>query len=746
MLAAVRRMVSTEAPNSFSFPAPNGFEVISVEQTPPSTVAPVRVAHPDPTFLVTLAPQRATKRGWYRLTLGFPPEGTVDVIVQLCFSDGEEFWRRLPARERNHFVLSIRCNSSPATIKLIVSGSGYLLRPNCIEFRPVSLLSGISGTLTRIPSVFRQHGLSAIGTIVRAGVRFTEPRSLVLVGGPAIASQEVPYDRWLRVFDEAPTQDRRRHRERMLTLTQRPLFSVLLAMDDCAVSALDGVARSLAEQIYPNWELVIAVPQTLVVAVTTHLVQLLPHNRVVVTANSADGAATHNHLVGMAAGDFLLDVPVEAIFRPNALLEVALTLEAYPEAGLIYSDEDQVDANNQRQNPIFKPAWSPDLFDVIDYFGHLTVMSRKAVTAVGGWKSELGTASDYDLRARIVDHIEPAKIVHLAKILVHINSVKSAAEPRQHQPFEQAIRNHCERRHVSADIIWPETAPYPRLKYRIPEPPPLVSLLIPTRDRANILETCVRSILTHTTYRPYEILIIDNDSQDAATHRLFEELRLESAVRIISSPGPFNFSALNNVAAREATGSIIGLLNNDLEVIDGGWLDEMVALASRPEVGCVGCKLLYPDGHIQHAGICLGIGGVAGHGHRHALENSLGYMHRLRMLQNVSAVTAACLLIRKEVFFQVGGLDDKELTVAYNDVDLCLKVMAAGYRNLCTPFAELIHHESISRGGDYVPAKARRFFRESNVVRRRWGAALFADPYYSPHLTCDGEDFSVRDW
>jgi O-antigen biosynthesis protein len=739
-------MVPIKAFNSFSFPAPDGFEVINVEQIPRSTIAPVRVVHPDPMFLVTLAPRRATKRGWHRLTIRFPPDGTVDVIAQLCFSDGEEFWRRLPARERNHFVLSIRCNSSPATIKLIVSGSGYLLRPSCIEFRPVRLLSGISGTLARIPSVFRQHGLSAIGTIVRAGVRFTEPRSLVLVGGPVTTSQEVPYDRWIRVFDEAPTRDRQRHLERRLTLTHRPLFSVLLTMDDCTVSTIDGLARSLAEQIYPNWELVIAVPQTLVVPLTTHLVQLLPHNRVVVTANAADDAATRNHLAGMAAGDFLLDVPIEAILRSNALLEVALTLEAYPEAGLIYSDEDQIGAHNQRQNPIFKPAWSPDLFDVIDYFGHLTVMSRKAVTAVGGWKSELGTACEYDLRARIVDHFEPAKIVHLAKILVHINSEKAAAEPKQHQPIEQAIRNHCERRHVRADIIWPETAPYPRLKYRIPDPPPLVSLLIPTRDRANILETCVRSVLTHTTYQPYEIVIIDNDSQDAATHRLFEELRIESAVRIMASPGPFNFSALNNVAARKAKGSIIGLLNNDLEVIDGGWLDEMVALASRPEVGCVGCKLLYPDGHIQHAGICLGIGGLAGHGHRHALGNALGYMHRLRMLQNVSAVTAACLLMRKEVFFQVGGLDDKKLTVAYNDVDLCLKVMAAGYRNVCTPFAELIHHESISRGGDYVPAKARRFCRESNVVRRRWGAELFADPYYSPHLTHDREDFSVRDW
>src|SRR5262249_54753925 len=373
---------------------------------------------------------------------------------------------------------------------------------------------------------------------------------------------------------------------------------------------------------------------------------------------------------------------------PNALLELALTLEAHTEAELIYSDEDQIGADGKRQNPAFKPAWSPDMFDVFDYFGHLTVMSRKAVTAVGGWTSELGTACDYDLRARMVDHIEPAKIVHLAKILVHINSVAAVAEPDQRQSIEQAIRNHCERRHLNADIIWPKTEPYPRLKYRIPEPSPLVSLLIPTRDRADILETCVRSILTHTTYQPYEILIIDNDSQNAETHQLFEKLRTESVVRIIACPGLFNFSALNNAAAREAKGSIIGLLNNDLEVIDGGWLDEMVALASRPEIGCVGCKLLYPDGHIQHAGICLGVGGLAGHGHRHALRNALGYMHRLRLLQDVSAVTAACLFVRKELFFQVGGLDDKELTVAYNDLDLCLKVMAAGYRNLCTPFAE----------------------------------------------------------
>jgi O-antigen biosynthesis protein len=716
-------VVPIEASNSFSFPAPDGFHVISLEQTSRSTVAPARVVHPDPIFLVTLAPQWAMTGGWYRLALCFPAEGTVDVIVQLTFSDGEEIWRRLPAFDRNRFVVSVRCNSPLANLKLMLSGSGYLLRPVCCDFR--------------------QYGLSGVGTILQAAFRLIEPRALIVGAGPAEGHQDKPYDRWMRIFDEMPERDRQRHLERMQTLTKRPLFSVLVTAENFAFSSVDRLVGSLVGQVYPNWELVIAVPQQHIICVTERLSKLLAHNRVLVIADN--GPEARNGLASRSTGDFLVSVPVDALLRPNALLEVALTLEAYPDAALIYSDEDQISVDGTRQNPALKPAWSPDVFDVFDYFGHLTVMSRKVVAAAEGWRGEFGTAADYDLKARIVDCIEPAKIVHLAKILVHINSSAAVVASLPRQPIKQIIRGHCVRRNVNADIIWPEKEPCPRLKYRIPEPPPLVSLLIPTRDRANILETCVSSILTRTSYQPYEILIIDNDSQDASTHSLFEKLRAQPIVRIITSTGPFNFSALNNEAARAAGGSIIGLLNNDLEIVDGGWLAEMVALASRPEVGCVGCKLLYPEGQIQHAGVFLGPGNLAGHGHRYAPRDSSGYMNRLRMLQNVSAVTAACLVIRKEVFFRVGGLDAKELKVAFNDVDLCLKVRAAGYRNLFTPFVELIHHESISRGSDYTPAKARRYFSEGNTLRRRWGPAIFSDPYYSPHLTYDREDFSVRD-
>jgi GT2 family glycosyltransferase len=283
----------------------------------------------------------------------------------------------------------------------------------------------------------------------------------------------------------------------------------------------------------------------------------------------------------------------------------------------------------------------------------------------------------------------------------------------------------------------------PRPQRTLPTPQPRVSLIIPTRDGAELLRACVRSIRSLTIYENYEILIVDNGSVEAATEQLFAELSADPVIRILPRPGPFNFSRLNNSAVREATGSIIGLVNNDIEVTHGEWLGEMVALAAPPQTGCVGAKLLYPDSRIQHAGVVLGLRGIAGHAYRFAPSDEPGYQGRLRLAHEVSAVTAACLLVRRDVYDQVGGLDES-LTVAFNDVDFCLRVAAAGYLNLWTPFAELIHHESVSRGRDLTAAKAKRFADEHAIMQRRWGAALLDDPYYSPHLTRDAEDFSLR--
>jgi GT2 family glycosyltransferase len=242
-----------------------------------------------------------------------------------------------------------------------------------------------------------------------------------------------------------------------------------------------------------------------------------------------------------------------------------------------------------------------------------------------------------------------------------------------------------------------------------------------------------------------EVLIVDNGSIEEATHRLFAQLARDPHVQVLASPGAFNYSALNNFAARLAKGEILALLNNDLEVVNEDWLAEMVGLASRPEVGCVGAKLLYPDGRVQHAGVYLGPGALAGHGYRWEQADISGQLNRMRTVQNVSAITGACLFTRKSVFDEVGGLDERHLKVALNDVDYCLKVRKAGYLNLWTPFAELVHYESQSRGRDRSPTKARRLAYERDVFRTRWGTAIFADPYYSPNLTHEREDFSERE-
>nr|WP_301011612.1 glycosyltransferase family 2 protein [Halomonas sp.] len=279
----------------------------------------------------------------------------------------------------------------------------------------------------------------------------------------------------------------------------------------------------------------------------------------------------------------------------------------------------------------------------------------------------------------------------------------------------------------------------------VPTPQPLVSLLVPTRDGVEILKPCVDAILERTDYRHFELLILDNQSSCSKTLAYMAEVeKRDSRVKVLRWNHDFNYSAINNFGAKHSKGDIIGLINNDVEPIDGEWLTEMVSQASRPEVGCVGAKLYYPNGTIQHGGVVLGVGGVAGHAHRFFQHNEEGYAGRLQLVQNLTAVTAACLLLRREVFEKVGGLNEPDLAVAYNDVDLCLKVHELGLRNLWTPYAELYHHESISRGADDTPKKRARALKEARYMRKQWGPLLDKDPAYNPNLTLAHEDFSLR--
>jgi len=283
-----------------------------------------------------------------------------------------------------------------------------------------------------------------------------------------------------------------------------------------------------------------------------------------------------------------------------------------------------------------------------------------------------------------------------------------------------------------------------RVRYPISKPEPLVSLLVPTRDMLEVLEPCIRSILEKTAYQNYEVLILDNGSVKSATLDYFDQVQAaDSRVRVIPYHYPFNYSAINNHGVQRARGELLGLINNDVEIISTEWLTEMSSHALRPEIGCVGAKLYYANNTIQHAGVILGIGGVATHAYKNFPRADHGYFARLSVVQNYSAVTAACLLVRKSIYEEVGGLEEEYLKVAFNDVDFCLKVREAGYRNLWTPYAELYHHESRSRGWEDTPEKQARFQREIEFMLARWGNTLSSDPNHNPNLNRRNADLTV---
>ena len=375
---------------------------------------------------------------------------------------------------------------------------------------------------------------------------------------------------------------------------------------------------------------------------------------------------------------------------------------------------------------------------------------------MGGFRAGFEGSQDWDLALRVIDETTPDRIVHIPKILYHWRAIPGSTAlqlSEKNYPVEaarRALADHFKRRGEDVELV-PVPGDHWRIKRRLPSAVPSVSLIIPTRNRLEFIQPCVESILAKTTYPDYEILIVDNQSDDPATLAWLDAIvqptgdrpGRASRVRVVHNDAPFNFSAICNHGVREARGALIGLLNNDLEVITSDWLEEMVSHVLRPEIGCVGAMLYYPNDTIQHAGVVLGIGGVAGHAFRDFPRGTEGKFNRARLVQNYMAVTAACLLVRKSVYAEVGGFDEDTLAVAFNDVDFCLKVAAAGYRNLWTPYAEFYHHESASRGVDDTPEKAERFRSEVELMLRRWGPALQNDPAYNPNLTLELNDFSL---
>lgn len=531
-------------------------------------------------------------------------------------------------------------------------------------------------------------------------------------------------------------------------LPRQPKVSLLLTVDEVQSDWLRECLESVVEQLYGNWELCVAGEALRVAAVRGLLETYAARDaRIKPLPDCARG-----ELHCRATGEFVAMLGAHDRLSPHALFHVIEALHRHPDAGLLYGDEDRVDARGGRGDPHFKPQWNPDLLLAQNYIGRLAVYRTELLCALGGWGERIGQDGvDHELALRVSIRLAPAQIVHIPYLLYH-RRTGAASHPSAAisavaglEAGLQAVRAHVQTQVPDAEVTMGALPQTYRVRWPLPEKQPLVSLLIPTRDRVEILQPCVDAILDRTGYSNLEVLILDNQSRCADTIEYMRAVSLrDDRVRVLRWDSPFNYAAINNFGALYARGEILGLVNNDIEPIDAEWLDEMVRQVCRPEIGCVGAKLYYPNDTVQHAGVILGIAGVAGHAHKYFDRKSPGYCGRLQVAHNVSAVTGACLLIRKAVFEAVGGLNERYLAVTYNDVDLCIKVREAGYRNLWTPHAELYHHESVSRGTADTAAKRRRAKAEAAYMRRTWGRLLDHDPAYNPNLTLVHEDFSLR--
>ena len=462
-------------------------------------------------------------------------------------------------------------------------------------------------------------------------------------------------------------------------------------------------------------------------------------------SENAHIAAATNSALELASGAFVGFLDHDDALAEEALALVALAIVESPDAGLFYSDEDKIDSDGIRSDPYFKPSWDPLLLLGQNYLTHFLVVRRDVLTLAGNLRTGFEGAQDWDLAYRVTEQLQPEQIVHLPHVLYHwrlhaqSTSTSQAAKPYAARAALRAAEEHLSRVGSVGRVSPLGRIGYQRIHWSLPDELPRVSIVIPTRDGPR-LQRCLESLRYRTTYPNYEVLVVDNGSTDLGLLDYLADRAFE--LRIIRDNRPFNYPGLNNAAVQEAQGSVICLLNDDVEIITDDWLEEMVGQLLQPGVGMVGAKLYFGDGRIQHAGVVLGLGGVAGHGFRFFDSLYFGHFGHTVLPRMTSAVTAACMVTRREVWEELGGLDE-QLAVSYNDVDYCLRGAQAGWRTAWTPFAELTHFESTSRKPDVEAANVIRARAEFDFMVDRWGERLRQDVAYNPNLTLDHEDYGL---
>ena len=550
------------------------------------------------------------------------------------------------------------------------------------------------------------------------------------------------YSEWVQAHDTLGESDRQAIRDSVRRLPRSPLFSVvLMPAPDGAVSAAHASVASVRGQLYPHWELWVPRGAEPADANADKRLRIVPAD----TTPPVDHAGLFNAALAEADGEFILPLPPDATMAEHALFELAAAILADPDADLLYTDEDRADASGARRTPRFKTGWDPDLMLGRDAVGLLVAYRTALLERLGGMRSPspgVGLAI-YELSLRAGFAISPVHIHHVPAVLCHRLGSSDASPGWDAEGGREIVRRHLADHGANASVVAAPLAPaWNRIVYEVPDPAPLVSVLVPTRDRADLLQRCAEGVLSRTDYPAIELLVMDNDSREPATIELFRRLSEDPRVRVLPCPGAFNYSAINNAGAREARGEVLVLLNNDTDTIRSDWLREMVSHAARPDVGAVGAKLLYADERVQHGGMVLGPGVWPAHQLRFADRLDMGPGGELAVARTVSSVTGACLALRRSVFFEVGGLNE-ELRVAFGDVDLCMRLGDHGYRIVWTPFAELFHLESASRGQDGESAdKLAVAEQEATYFGRFWGSLLGSDPFHNKNVVY-GWDASV---
>lgn len=711
----------------------------------------------DPYFFLNFEHHRLPS-GWNVVKLDAEADG-LSLTPVLYFDDGKGF-----SQQATRHISTWNGRSEGSLIRLPAGLRALRLDPlngfgrfriNALTIEPVSQYQVVYRRLRPVLKQLRDNP-SFAGRYASEALRVARESGVKGLLRHALRERQTdqppdPYDEWVKQFDTLTDADLVAIAAHTREFKSPPLISVLVPLYNTPPWLLRQCVDSVRKQTYSNWELCLVDDGSS----SPHVAKLCAHyagkdRRIKFVRRPISGhiAAATNSALELATGDFVALLDHDDELAAHALYMVAAELDADPSLDMLFSDEDKIDEYGRRFDPWFKPDWNYDLMLSQNAVVHLSVYRRSLLVEIGGFRSGFDGSQDYDVTLRFSERTTPDRIRHIPHILYHWRAVSGSvalAVTEKIYPYEaaaRAIQEHLDRTGQNASVTMEPHWGYYRVRWPLPAEEPKVTIIIPTKDKVDLLRVAVQSILDKTRYSNFEILVVNNRSEQAETLAYLEEISHLSRVRVLVYDKPYSFAALNNWAASQTDAALLAFVNNDIEVIASDWLADMAGHALRPEVGAVGAKLLYPNGTIQHAGIVVGIGGLAGHPHVGYRRDAFGYFGRAACTQQFSAVTAACMVMRREVFEEIRGFDEKSFAVAFNDVDIGLRLRQARYSVVWTPYAQLFHHESASLGLPSGDERRAQFLEEASNFKSIWADVIKNDPFYNPNLTITGGDFS----